>query len=967
MTTEPGCPVTLALPADTKVRGITCYSGKIYVVAGGGTGTDSNVWEISNDGSGAKKLFTLTGISAYQASRYGNVILVVADNGYLYQYVLSAGVWGLGESDNIGANNVGSFYGIGFNSTGTGFWTSSQYYRVSYYSYVNDLPAYAGATLRWESVFQKTDQSGIVNNGPRAIAVDQNDGSIYYHDPISNNTVKKLDKDGNLIKTIGPVIYKADGVSVGTTIGSTYPMGLAVDPLTGYLYLNNAGVAHVVDCSGATPVWKRSIASTGTYGYCFTDDGQKFYCASAGGTEFVRNNAGTALDYTDDTFAKSGVVMNQAGTLTPTAVGDTRGVSVDRNNAVYLASLTANTPIRRYRAGQNALNLEFYGGATGGTWTCSTDAQNNLWTTTHSTANPHLVRCFAGGWLINQFDPATDSQLGGQMAMIACDRGKGNPGDAAYREPRVILGGFELFGTYKKLIIQSRSYDSAANVATGTVSGNISDASTSLPLTGCSLTLSSPYTNGTAIPALGFGSVGGPYSITLPAGTLVNLKASKTGYLPTVASHYSVLANQTISGVDMPLLPSTSDYVKIQLGTHNVEQGLYLKSTKPGTYIGTPNGCANFAANVGGRDCRGFGRPANVYDEMYMTFDVDDSFIKNALPVSTAWIGIDLFNDGPDRFQTIADTASSSATTLGYEFKTGTMQWETLNYYRPDIYFGNRSYGPSDLRLASLCNDGAVWGKPDYISQITISKTGDANSFSNVASIADLKKKVLSQTAGGAVVGGSTVKLTGKIVSAVFADYFYIEEADRQCGIRVLWSGGAPMEGTPVTITGYVTSVPANQELAIQAMSVDAGDPGDALKPLVMTGKTVCGGATVATMTVGSYIYKQQVQPGVSVGTPNVGLLVKIVGKVTAKTSDFFGNTTSYIDDGSGTTADLDDSLVAYKGVKVVGNLSGEVGDSVQVTGVVSLGFYDPTPENKTNGDGWYYPTLLLTGSSIVN
>ena len=147
MTTDWSASLSLT---DAAVRGLAYHDGKVYVVGGG---ADSTVWEINaSDGTGVKKLFTMPGVSAWQADRHGDYILVVSDNGYLYQYVLNGDKWVLGEANNLGADGTGPYYGVGINDAGNGFWTSSHYYRVSYFDHAFDIPTYPGAKLNWEYV-----------------------------------------------------------------------------------------------------------------------------------------------------------------------------------------------------------------------------------------------------------------------------------------------------------------------------------------------------------------------------------------------------------------------------------------------------------------------------------------------------------------------------------------------------------------------------------------------------------------------------------------------------------------------------------------------------------------------------------------------------------------------------------------------------------------------------------------------
>ena len=194
------------------------------------------------------------------------------------------------------------------------------------------------------------------------------------------------------------------------TLAASTPVGLAVDPLTRYLYIVGAETVHVVDATVNPPaVWKRSFHPGGLTSYqyqniAFTDDGQKLYMGGKrtptvndqGAREFVRNDAGTPADYTDDTFAASGVGIQQTGVMPALGYGDVRSCTVDRNGKVYVGDLHATKPpVRRYIAGANTLDMEF--NTTTRVWGCATDASNNFWptdiadaTSAHVTGTCHL-------------------------------------------------------------------------------------------------------------------------------------------------------------------------------------------------------------------------------------------------------------------------------------------------------------------------------------------------------------------------------------------------------------------------------------------------------------------------------------------------------------------------------------------------------------------------------------------------
>lgn len=66
---------------------------------------------------------------------------------------------------------------------------------------------------------------------------------------------------------------------------------------------------------------------------------------------------------------------------------------------------------------------------------------------------------------------------------------------------------------------------------------------------------------------------------------------------------------------------------------------------------------------------------------------------------------------------------------------------------------------------------------------------------------------------------GATVSLRSKIVSAVFADRFYIQEPDRSVGICVMWQGQMPAIGAVVDVSGTLTTTSGERSIAAESVS----------------------------------------------------------------------------------------------------------------------------------------------------
>ncbi|MDI6829135.1 MAG: YCF48-related protein, partial [Armatimonadota bacterium] len=128
------------------------------------------------------------------------------------------------------------------------------------------------------------------------------------------------------------------------------------------------------------------------------------------------------------------------------------------------------------------------------------------------------------------------------------------------------------------------------------------------------------------------------------------------------------------------------------------------------------------------------------------------------------------------------------------------------------------------------------------------------------------------------------VSLSNKIVSAKFADHFYMQEPDRSAGIKVCWTGQLPAEGDVINVTGILSLSGAERQIEaskIQKSGVQISVP----NPLGISNKYLGG--------------KSPGQPTPSVVEPNgpynVGLRVKVWGEVTSLIPDSH----FYIDDGA--------------------------------------------------------------------
>ena len=168
---------------------------------------------------------------------------------------------------------------------------------------------------------------------------------------------------------------------------------------------------------------------------------------------------------------------------------------------------------------------------------------------------------------------------------------------------------------------------------------------------------------------------------------------------------------------------------------------------------------------------------------------------------------------------------------------------------------------------------------------------------------------------------GTFVSISGKIAASSeidFDSFFYIEEADRTCGIRVAVPGGPIAElvrGNVVNVIGTLGTTDAGERQLTGPMVLIVGSDAPLL-PLAMPSFAV-GGSDFGVPPVGQY--------GVTdgFGLNNVGLLIATWGRVTDAGTGYI-----VVDDGSQTLVTVDTATLTSPP---------NVDDYVTVIGISSL------------------------------
>lgn len=158
---------------------------------------------------------------------------------------------------------------------------------------------------------------------------------------------------------------------------------------------------------------------------------------------------------------------------------------------------------------------------------------------------------------------------------------------------------------------------------------------------------------------------------------------------------------------------------------------------------------------------------------------------------------------------------------------------------------------------------------------------------------------------------GSLVSLTGLAPTASLNDRFYVENGARVIGIGVI-GRSAPM-GKSLTIEGRMVTI--DGERLVSAYNVIQGEQAAAPAPWFMNERSIGGGPLGLQCAVSDWHFIKK--PGakysvrelfVSAGANNIGLLVKVAGRVSDCGNGFF-----YLDGGAG----IDDGNPGVKGIRV--------------------------------------------------
>lgn len=134
---------------------------------------------------------------------------------------------------------------------------------------------------------------------------------------------------------------------------------------------------------------------------------------------------------------------------------------------------------------------------------------------------------------------------------------------------------------------------------------------------------------------------------------------------------------------------------------------------------------------------------------------------------------------------------------------------------------------------------------------------------------------VYEETPGGAkrMRNGAPVIISGGVVTAVFADAFYVASADRSSGVRVEDAPGPVLQGERYDIEGRMATT-ADGERVVKASALTPAGTGWVL-PVTVNNSSVGGGAWFYNPSIGSG--QAGALPGG--GLSNVGMLIRTFGK----------------------------------------------------------------------------------------
>lgn len=164
------------------------------------------------------------------------------------------------------------------------------------------------------------------------------------------------------------------------------------------------------------------------------------------------------------------------------------------------------------------------------------------------------------------------------------------------------------------------------------------------------------------------------------------------------------------------------------------------------------------------------------------------------------------------------------------------------------------------------------------------------------------------------------------VVSASFADYFYMQSESGACGIRVQKQSHGFTERTRVRVAGMMDTT-SDRERVIRASTISGEGQGDAFS--VAMRNAALGGSDWRYRSWGN-----RGQQGVTKGSGlnNIGLLTRCWGRITEVTSGLI-----WIDDGAGISTDAGHTGVRIEVPTTPPHQEFYVGDYVLVAGASSL------------------------------
>ncbi|MGC8863202.1 MAG: fibronectin type III domain-containing protein [Armatimonadota bacterium] len=277
------------------------------------------------------------------------------------------------------------------------------------------------------------------------------------------------------------------------------------------------------------------------------------------------------------------------------------------------------------------------------------------------------------------------------------------------------------------------------------------------------------------------------------------------------------------------------------------------------------------------------------------------------------------------------DVVESPCGTVTITWKTDVDSDSRVDYgltsaYGQSAYSGtltkNHSITLTGLNTASTYHFRVVSGVSGKTSHVS----GDYTFNTNAASLVQLKGQPDGKISGAC----------GLVVSAVLPDGFYVQDADRICGLKVLGTQNASV-GNIVSVTGKMATVGGERILQDAIVTVTGSQTAPA--PRGMAIRTVGGAAIPPNI------------PGLTdgVGANNIGLLIRTWGRVIEVGSSEF-----WIDDGSALSA-----AGGKTGLKVAaaGLALPDLNDFVAITGI----------SGTESSGGVIYPVLRpRTDSDIV-